>query len=355
MVMEGLVSGDSKHIHRSMQTRRVDSIDDVRFLMKAYVPSAALNAALELGLFWRLAHQPQDAASVSETLGIPANRCGYWLDLLSSVGLLHEVAEGYTPSSTAQTAILDAHSQETWALLAQEAREHGPAVHDLAKRIHEPHAGWGALGLTHPDYVDRMRKNPQRARRFTRMLYELHQSLADGLAETIDVSDVERLMDLGGGSGVNSMALLHKHPHLSSVVVDIGNVCAAGREIATENGLEERLTYHAANFLEDELPSGFDMVLECDVGVYQEALFRNVHEALNSGGRFVIVDDRLEEEGVVPSNYIHSAFLDSLEDPDFAFPSVEGIEALLASAGFEPPLKGRVLGDYVVIDAHTSK
>jgi predicted TPR repeat methyltransferase len=338
-----------------MKARTVDSIGDVRFLMKAYVPSAALNAALELGLFWQLADEPRDAAGVAEMLGIPTNRCGYWLDLLSSEGLLDEVAEGYVPSSAAQTAILDSYSRETWALLAREAREHGPAVHDLARLIHEPRAGWDALGLTHPDYVDRMRESPQRARQFTRMLSELHRSLADELAETLDLNDVERLMDLGGGSGVISMGLLRRYPDLSSVVVDIPNVCAAGREIAEENAMEERLTYHAANFLKDELPSGFDMVLECDVGVYQEALFRKVHKSLNPGGRFVIVEDRVQEEGVVPSNYLPSAFLDSLEDSDFALPSVEGIEALLASAGFEQISKGRVSGDYVVIDAHKER
>jgi len=319
--------------------------------MKAYVPSAALNAALELGLFWQLADEPRDAASMAATLGIPTNRCGYWLDLLSSVGLLDEVPRGYAPSSMAQAAILDSYSQETWALLAQEAREHGPAVHDLAQRIHEPRAGWEALGLTHPDYVDHMRESSQRARRFTRMLYELHRPLADELAETLDLNNVKRLMDLGGGSGVMSMGLLRRYPHLSSVVVDIANVCAAGREIAAEKGMEQRLTYHATNLLEDDLPLGFDMVLECDVGVYREALFRNVHDALNSGGRFVIVDDRVEEKGVVPSDYLPSAFLDSLEDQDFTLPSVEGIEALLASAGFEQISKERVSGDYVVIDA----
>jgi predicted TPR repeat methyltransferase len=275
----------------------IESRDDVRFLMGAYVPSAALNAALELGLFWRLADQPQDAAAVAEALGIPAVRCRYWLDLLGSIGLLERGPEGYALSSKAQAAILDAHSQETWALLAREAREHGPAVHDLARLIHEPRAGWEALGLTHPYYVDRMRESPQRARRFTRMLYELHRPLADKLAETLDLSDVERLMDLGGGSGVISMGLLRRHPDLSSVVVDIANVCAAGREIAAENAIEERLTYHTSDFLENELPSGFDMVLEFDVGVYTEALFIKVHDALNSGGRFVIVDDRVEEEG----------------------------------------------------------
>ncbi len=330
---------------------KVSTTDDVRSLMKAYVPSAALNAALELGLFWRLAGQPQDAAAVAEALGIPAKRCAYWLALLSSVGLLEEGTEGYAPSSAARTAILDAHSQETWNLLAQEGREHGPALHDLAKRIHEPRAGWGALGLTHPYYVDRMRDSPQRARRFTRMLYELHRPLAEGLAEMLDLTDVERLMDVGGGSGVISMALLHKHPQLSSVVVDIENVCAAGREIAAENDMEERLTYHAADFLQDPLPSGFDMALECDVGVYEEALFKKVHDSLNPDGRFLIVDDRVEDEGVVPAFYLPSAFLDSLEDPDIALPSVEGIEAKLAQTGFELVSKGRVSDDYVVIDA----
>jgi hypothetical protein len=71
-------------------------------------------------------------------------------------------------------------------------------------------------------------------------------------------------------------ALLRRYPHLTAVVVDIANVCAAGREIATENSMEDRITYYAADFLRDELPSGFGMVLECDAGPYSEALFRRI-------------------------------------------------------------------------------
>ncbi|MHC4406124.1 MAG: class I SAM-dependent methyltransferase [Planctomycetota bacterium] len=135
----------------------------------------------------------------------------------------------------------------------------------------------------------------------------------------------------------------------------IGNVCTAGREIAAENGLEERIAYQEVDdFLKDPLPTGFDMVLECDVGVYEEELFRKVYESLNSGGRFLIVDDRVEDEGVVPSAYLPSAFLDSLEDPEFALPSVEGIEAMLAQAGFSQISRGRVLDDYAMIEARRS-
>jgi hypothetical protein len=215
---------------------KIETRADVRSIMKGYVTSAGLNAALELGLFWHLAEQARDAASVAKMLGIPAKRCAYWLLLLNSIGLLEETADGFAPSSAARRAILETHSQQTWAFLGQEEQEHGPAVHELGKGINEPRAGWGTLGLTRRYYVDRMRENPDRARRFTRMLYELHQQVADDLAETLELSEAKRMMDLGGGSGVMSMALLRKHPDLSSVVVDIENVCIAGREIAEENG-----------------------------------------------------------------------------------------------------------------------
>jgi 16S rRNA G1207 methylase RsmC len=68
-----------------------------------------------------------------------------------------------------------------------------------------------------------MAQSPERARRFTRMLGEIHRPLAAELAETLDMTGVRRLMDLGGGSGVVSLALLNRHPELTAVVVDIAN------------------------------------------------------------------------------------------------------------------------------------
>jgi len=58
--------------------------------------------------------------------------------------------------------------------------------------------------------------------------------------------------------------------------VDVEYGCQAGWEIAEENKLEERITYLDANFLQDGLPTGFDMVLLCDVGLFSEILFRRI-------------------------------------------------------------------------------
>ncbi len=311
------------------------SPDGVLDLMDASFASAALGAAMELGLFWLLDSKPLDEHEVACELGIPPTRCHYWLQLLCAVGLLERDSEGYRPSAAAHTAILEVYSQESWSLLAQEARERLPSLCDLPSHLHEPGSVWQALGLKPPMYLSQMTENPDRARRFTRMLYELHQPLAEQLAGFLDLGDVARLMDLGGGSGVVSLALLGRFPDLRVTVLDIENVCAAGREIAAENSQADRITYHPCDFLCDDLPTGFDVVLECDVNVYSEDLFRKVWKALDPGGRFVVVDQLAPAEGIAPLSRLHWAFEGSLASPDFAFPTAAGLRDLLTGAGFK--------------------
>lgn len=321
--------------------------DDVLDLMDAAFTSTALGAAMELGLFWLLRMRPMNAAEIAATLGIPEKRCRYWLQLLSRTGLLDQGTDGYAPSATARAAILDAYSRETWALLAEEARERLPGLRDLPLHIRREGSAWEALGLAPPDYLARMAEDSPRALRFTRMLYEIHQPLTEHLAERLDMSGVDRFMDLGGGSGVLSLALLRRHPHLTAVVVDIPGVCTAGREIAVESSLEDRITYHPADFLRDDLPSGFDLVLECDVDVYGPDLFRKVRTALNSGGRFVIVDQLAPAEGVPHPTRAHWAFQGSMLRPEFSRPTAEEIRSQLTEVGFQilsqaplPPIPG---------------
>jgi SAM-dependent methyltransferase len=308
--------------------------DEVLGSIDAFFSSVAIGVALEFGLFWLLGEQPMDATQIADALAIPHNRCRYWLQLLVRVGLIEQAPAGYAPSTTARRTIVEAYSQDTWALLAQEARERYPYLLDLALHIREEGSVQDALGLATRAYTAEMSADPDRARRFTRMLYELHQPLADELAGMLDMNAAERLLDLGGGSGVVSFALLRQYPGLSAVVMDIPNVCVAGREIAAENGLENRVTYHAGDFVNDDLPMGFDVVLECDVNVYSEALFRKVRAVLNPGGRFLIVDQLAPAEGMAPPSRLHWAFQGSLVDPQFTYPTPDEIQALLGHAGF---------------------
>lgn len=313
----------------------LSTTDDVLDFMDSYFTSAALVAALELGLFWLLEKKPLTSAAIAETLDIPIKRCRYWLQLLSKTGLIVQHLHEYSITQATRTAILDTYSRDTWVFLAKEARERFPGLRDLSLHIRNPGSAWKALGLTPGNYVGQMAESADQTRHFTRMLYELHCPLGDILAESLDMTDVTRIMDLGGGSGVISMALLRRHPHLTATVVDIPSVCSAGREIAAEQSLGHRISYHATDFLRDELPSGFDMVLECDVDVYSEALFRKVYNALKPGGRFIVVDQLAPAEDAAPASRVHWALQNSMIDPEFTFLTVSGITQLMRKTGFD--------------------
>lgn len=330
---------------------RFASPQDVLEWLQVYSASAALGAALELGLPWLLAAGPLDAAGVARTLGIPIGRCRWWLQMLEHIGLLERLPGGYAPSAGARRAILGSYSRESWALLAAEERERFPTVVDLARRLALPESAPAPPPGGLEGYVQKMVEDPGRARAFTRMLYELHLPLADALAGVLDMTGVRRMLDLGGGSGVMSLALLRRHPGLTSVVVDIDNVCAAGRQIAVENQLADRMTYLAADLVDGGLPGEFDLALECDVGVYTKPLFTKVRGALNPGGRFVIVDQLAETEDQVPRRMLHWEFTASIARPSVAVMTVARLKALLTECGFTVTSQATLPEGFELIDA----
>ncbi len=313
-----------------------ETTEDILELMNGYIVSAVLGAAMELGIFWLLAKKPLSETDVAESLNIPLNRCHYWLQMLCKLGLLENNAEGYAPSILARDAILTAQSQDTWAFQAREDRESSRFVQDLALNIGKPMSDWQATNLTLPDYFQHIQEDAVYAARFTRKLYEIHRALAEQLANIVDLNGVKSLLDLGGGSGVVSFALLRKQPSLTSVVVDIENVCRAGWEIASENKLEKRITYMPADILKDVLPTGFDMVMVCDVGEFSEMLFHRIYDVLNSPGRLVVVDKFAPSRSSAPPSRLLSAFLHSMESPGqtIDLTTVEVVQTRIQHAGF---------------------
>lgn len=309
--------------------------EEVFELLDAYVTSAALGAAMEHNLFWLLADAPKPASAVAETLGVTVSRCQNWLDLLCRTGLLEQTGDGYQTSQSGKTLIVDAYQQATWAFLARESRYRYPAVVNLAETIKQPISTWAAQNLTPPDYFQALVSDPEEARRFTRMLYDIHIPLAEALADTLDMGNVKTLMDLGGGSGVVSLALLRRHPALQSTVIDIENVCVAGREIADEAGLSDRISYRPLDYVRDPLPAGFDAAIFCDTGPYTPELFAKIHGALTPGGRLILIDQFSPEPGIAPPSRLNWAFLGALQNPQATgFPTAASVIATLTEAGF---------------------
>lgn len=314
------------------------TIDDIHELMAAPRQAAVLIAALELGLFWRLKDQPRSSAAIAQEMKIPPKRCHHWLRLLAAMNLLEQEGERFGLSPLAWTAILNVHTQETWKLLAIDAGENLEDSLFLAQRLRDEGSDEDLTGRYHyqlDPYVQKMATDLDRARLFSQTLYELHTPLAQDVAAALEVNGARSLMDVGGGSGVVSLALLRKHPELRATVVDIANVCIAGREIADKLPEQDRISYYPANFVEDELPKGFDIILKCDVGIFDDSILAKLAGSLNEGGRLVIVDRWFDMGEKETTRRLDHVLAKSLRNPEYTLRSLEDIEVGLVQADLE--------------------
>jgi SAM-dependent methyltransferase len=331
---------------------RIETADDLMDVLGAPTRSAAAGAALELGLFWTLEEGPRSDRLIADEYGLPEPRCRAWLLVLVSLGLLEEDDVGFGLSPAGRSAVLGGASREAWRYLAQEAREAYPLGFDLVHRL-----GRRGPVTDDPDaitdYVDKLRADPERAGRFTELLYELHGWLGEAVADSVDLGEAHRLLDLGGGSGVVALALLRRFPGLTAVVADIPSVCVAGRSIADRTEFAARIDYRPIDLSADDLPDGFDTIMTCDAR-FDDGLLARICAALPEGGRYLLVDRWIDTGHAQRAAIAPEVFERSLVDPGARVPTVEQVCADLRAVGLEPgPPVMLVRPHWTMLVAHT--
>jgi 16S rRNA G1207 methylase RsmC len=104
-----------------------------------------------------------------------------------------------------------------------------------------------------------------------------------------------RLLDVGGGHAMYSVALCQKYPQLSAVVFDSPQALATGRANIVRAGLADRVTVQTGNFFRDDLGGGYDAALLFNIihGCSPDQnieLFRQAARALNPGGQLIVLE-----------------------------------------------------------------
>ncbi|HEU5118751.1 MAG TPA: methyltransferase, partial [Isosphaeraceae bacterium] len=99
------------------------------------------------------------------------------------------------------------------------------------------------------------------ARHFTLALAGRARNVAPVLAQEYPLEGARRLLDVGGGTGIYSIAYLQSQPELRAVVWDRPEVLAVARELAWEHGVSDRLECHPGDMFADPVPPDCDAVL----------------------------------------------------------------------------------------------
>ncbi len=141
------------------------------------------------------------------------------------------------------------------------------------------------------------------ARHFTLALAGRAKNVAPVLAANLPLPGVTRLVDVGGGTGVYSLALLRANPQLHAVVWDRPEVLRIAAEFAAGAGAgwADRLELQAGDFFTDPFPTGADAILfsnilhDWDVAECRRLLSRAA-AALPVGGRVLVHDVFLDDD-----------------------------------------------------------
>jgi len=165
------------------------------------------------------------------------------------------------------------------------------------------------------------------------------QTAAEVVAEVDCSAGETRLLDVGGGHGLYSARFCQAYPDLEATVFDDPDALATARETISETGLAGRLSVQGGDFTTDDLGDGYDVVLLFNVlhgGDDLSSLFERVHDALDPGGRVVIMDqfDETGRMNVQPAmlRLLDLTYLGMLGG---GLPDEETTREQLRAAGFE--------------------
>lgn len=178
-----------------------------------------------------------------------------------------------------------------------------------------------------------------KARHLTLALAGRAKNVAPALAANLSTSGARTLLDLGGGTGIYSIALVQKNPQLQAIVFDRPEVLKVAAEMVAEYDVADRVRLQPGDMFVDALPTGCDLVLlsnilhDWDVPECR-TLVGHAAEALAPGGRLWIHDVFLNDalDGPLPIA-LYSAALFTLTEGR-AYSAAEYRE-LLTAAGLQ--------------------
>jgi hypothetical protein len=144
-------------------------------------------------------------------------------------------------------------------------------------------------------------RTPEEVRRFGAAMRAIGGQMARRFAGVIDLEDVDRVLDVGGGWGHFARALCDKKPDLEATVLDRPEVVEQARHEIAQSGFDNTIDFLPGDYLETDYGSGYDLVLFANV-LHQETadraseMVRRGASAVASNGRVVVVDFAIDDD-----------------------------------------------------------
>ena len=303
-------------------------------LTAGFLHSQILQAFVVFDIPARLSDAPATAGDLATGCGVPADRMEVFCQGAAALGLLKRRRDGRYGLGRLGAALPGVPG------LADMIRHHDVLYRDMADPVAFFRDGSDTELARFWPYVFGAAGDidPEVAARYSRLMAESQTLIAEEVLAHLDLRGVDRLLDVGGGSGVFLAAVAAAYPDLQLHLFDLPEVAPAARARFGAAGLAARTTISSGSFRVDPLPMGADAISLVRV-LYDHtddtvrALLAKAHAALPDDGRIIIAEPMAG--GQTPSRAGDAYFgLYCMAMGTGRARSADRIAALLQNAGF---------------------
>jgi SAM-dependent methyltransferase len=260
-------------------------------------------AVAHFDLFGRLNRTPMPTSELAGQLGLAERPTLVLVTALRALGLLNADPMGdLTLTSLAREHLLPGVAFDVGDYLGLAAQSPGVLAMVERLRTNRPAVTEGAgTAFIYREGISSAMEQAESARHFTLALAGRAKNVAPYLAARVPMTAVTKLVDVGGGTGIYSIALLQRNPGLQAVVFDRPEVLKVAAEMAAAYDVADRLHCQPGDMFRDPLPDGADAILlsnilhDWDVPECK-ALIQKCASALAPSGRLLIHDVFLNDD-----------------------------------------------------------
>jgi hypothetical protein len=299
-------------------------------IAQSYGQSAALMAAVELGVFTAIAKGAGTFDEIAKTVGILPTNAERLVVLLCAAGLVEKDGEKLKNAGDVQRFLVEG-----------EPGYMGPWITFTKPQWNE----WGRL-------AEHIRRKDLKlmgsiasftvedARRYHNATYSIGMGAGRRFVRDVDLSRRSKIMDIGGGSGAYCIQAAKTHPQIRAVVLDLPVVCEVTRGFLAENGVGDRVTAEPCDFTRDPFPRDCDVaIMASNLPMYGRdvigSVVRKAHDALLPGGEMHLIGETTNDERTGPWGPAYWGLGQAVSDSMGLAHSEADVLGYFRSAGFQ--------------------
>jgi hypothetical protein len=254
LAIDGSIGRYAPEFLRGFMEIRHPETDDkiITELLTAIAGYQAFLVAYDLKLFERLRDRPLTIEAMAAALQIARRPAQAILSVCAALGLLESGEDGYRLTDVAREYLLADSPFYVGKMIEFDWLQNG-SLYSFAKvkravLTDQSQAYEGnEIFQTHETQADR-------AREFTAMMHAHSLGPATAWIEKFDLSRNTRMLDIGGGSAIHSIAATRRWRNLRATVFDLPVVCRLAKSYIEQSAAAQCVNTRAGNMWKDEFP-----------------------------------------------------------------------------------------------------